>query len=196
MGIFLHKRNKWNIRLTTKWIVSCPNSLESLLWRQVHRGSANGGNRVLNKADWVSDHKHGASCEFPPSIGAFSKPGAPQPSRDPVLTLFAETREEEKELHDGVRERFVAQWNSVLKLLWSADSWIIRYQLLFKYGLNRFYSSINWILSMEVEKKLSCFPPPPTKWEPLQEKAILMDVVAIILKFIKCNFHTPVLKSL
>lgn len=89
--------------------MSCPNSLESLLWRQVHRGSVDGGNRVLNKADWVSDHKHGASCEFPPSIGAFSRPGAPQPSGDPVLTLFAETREEEKELHDGVRERFGAR---------------------------------------------------------------------------------------
>lgn len=62
-------------------------------------------------ADWVSDHKHGTSCEFPPSIGAFSRPGAPQPSGDPVLTLFAETREKEKELHDGVRERFGARCN-------------------------------------------------------------------------------------
>lgn len=76
----------------------CPNPPESLLWSQGHPGSVNGGNRVLNKADWASDHKHSAPCEIPPSIGAFSRPGAPQPSGDPVLTLFAEKREKETEM--------------------------------------------------------------------------------------------------
>lgn len=35
----------------------------------------------------MSAHKHGTSCEFPPSRGAFSRPGSPQPSGDAQWTL-------------------------------------------------------------------------------------------------------------
>lgn len=52
-------------------------------------------NSVWNKADWANDHKHSDPCEIPPSIGAFSRHGAPQPSGDPVLTVFAEEKKTE-----------------------------------------------------------------------------------------------------
>lgn len=72
-----------------------------MLWRQVHPASVDGRNRVLNKADWVSDHKHGASCEFPPSIGAFSRPGAPQPSGDRQWTVCRDDGEAERAARTG-----------------------------------------------------------------------------------------------
>lgn len=72
-----------------------------------HMNSLSCGIRVIlglsmGETDWASDHKHSAPCEIPASVGAFSSPGAPQPSRGPVMTVSAETTERER----GRAERF------------------------------------------------------------------------------------------
>lgn len=44
------------------------------------------GLQGLEEADWATDHKRVSPCEIPPSVGDFSRPGAPQPTRDTVVT--------------------------------------------------------------------------------------------------------------